>query len=419
MRIQKMIKSVALATYALAFLTTAAAAQDVQSIAAIVNDEIISGYDLNQRISLTIALSGFPDTDETRKQLATQTLNRLVDDRLKMQEAARFNISVSDDEVLKSFSLLEKANNMPPGEVDRILETNHIDPATMLAQVRANLIWNKLIEARMMPNITISEEEIAAVQQRLEANKGKTEYLLSEIYLGAAPGANENQVRGAVNNLVGQLRSGASFARAAAQFSQGTSATTGGSIGWVLAEEVPPEVAEVLPQLREKEISDPIRTADGYFIVSVQRMRKILESNPNDVTLDLTQFVIPPGVDGDLEAQEKLAKTMSGFIDSCDYVPDVLTEIGDSDSGKLGRIRLGDLPDAVKELLKDLKPNEASEPYHDGDLYRVFVVCDRDDPQARSTDFEQIRREIMLRRAQNRARGYLQDLHNAATIEIR
>ena len=403
------------------FVMTTVLAQDVQKIVAIVNDEIISGYDLNQRIALTILLSGFPDTQETRQQLINPTVARLIDDRLKMQEAARFNISVSDEQVFEAISFLEKNNGMEPGQIDRMLQQGNVDIETILAQVRANLTWNRVIQERIMTRITISDEEVKAVQQRLENNKGKSEYLLSEIYLPVESNTPETQVRNAVADLVSQLRSGASFQRAAAQISQGATAASGGSIGWVLEDEVPPEIAAVLPSLRPGEVSDPIRTTDGYYILLVQQSRKILDTDPDDVTFDITQIVVPAGSgeNSDAATQKNLASAISNVIEGCEQLPDLLTELNSSDSGNIGRLRLGDMPDHIKEILKDMETGDVSEPYQDEDLYRIFVVCDRDDPQARSNDPNEIRKEILIRRAENRARGYLQDIHNAATIETR
>ena len=83
-------------------------AQDVQKIVAIVNDEIISGYDLNQRIALTIVMSGFPDTQETRQQLRKPTLAKLIDDRLKSQEAKKNNLSISDEDVNRALTSFDK-----------------------------------------------------------------------------------------------------------------------------------------------------------------------------------------------------------------------------------------------------------------------------------------------------------------------
>jgi peptidyl-prolyl cis-trans isomerase SurA len=421
MLIRQMLKSSLLAGMALLLVMMTALAQDVQKIVAVVNDEIISGYDLNQRIALTIVLSGFPDTPETRKQLVNPTVARLIDDRLKLQEAARYNISISDEQVLEAVAFLEENNGMEPGQLSRMLEQNNIDVETMMAQVRANLTWNRLIQQLIMPRITISDEEVEAVQKRLEENKGKTEYFLSEIYLPVEPETPEAQVRDAVANLVSQLRSGASFQRAASQFSQGATAASGGTVGWVLADELPPELGGALPGLRPGQVSDPIRGHDGYYILMVQQTRKILDADPDNVTLDITQIVVPAG-SGEAateSGQKQLAETISNFIDGCEQLPTLLTELNSSDSGNIGQVRLGDMPDNIKAILKDMEAGEVSEPYQDGDLYRIFVVCNRNDPQARSNDPEEIRREILIRRAENRARGYLQDMHNAATIETR
>lgn len=417
-----MIKNALLAAMALICVSLTALAQDVQKIVAVVNDEIISGYDLTQRIKLTIVLSGFPDTEETRRQLVNPTVSRLIDDRLKLQEAQRYNVSVSDEEVLDAVKYLEQQNGMRPGEINKLLERNNIDIETMLAQVRANITWNLLIEQRILPRITVSDDEVAAVQERLEANKGKTEYLLSEIFLPIDTGTNEQQLREGVANLVSQIRAGASFQRAAAQVSQGATAASGGSIGWVLDEEVEPEIAAVLDNLQPGQVSDPIRTPSGYYIVMIQQERAILDDNPDDIALDLTQIVVPPPASGsgaDADDQKKLATTISNVVDGCRNLPTLLTELNSRDSGQIGRVRLGDMPDHIKTILKDMKVNDVSAPYQDGDVYRIFVVCGRNDPQARTNDPDEIRREIMLRRAENRSRGYLQDIHNAATIETR
>lgn len=394
-------------------------AQDVQKIVAIVNDEIISGYDLNQRIALTIVMSGFPDTQETRQQLRKPTLAKLIDDRLKSQEAKKNNLSISDEDVNRALTSFEKLNDIAPGELDRKLEAFDINLETLLDQIRGNLAWNKVIRRRIMPRITISDEEVESVQAKLEANKGKNEYLLSEIYLPVQAGTNENQIRSAAGNLVRQLRNGAPFNRAAAQFSQGAAASNGGSVGWVLEEDVEPEIAEVLTTLRENEVSDPIRTASGYFIISIQKIRTVLEDNPDDTVFDLTQFVIPAEAANSDQSAKTLAATISNFIDSCNYLPELLTEITGSGSGRLGKIRLGDLPGTIKALLKDMKAGEASAPYLDDDMYRIFIVCDRNDPRKRAASADAIREEIFLRRAENRARGYYQDIYNAATIDIR
>lgn len=400
----------------------AALSQEIQRIAAIVNDEIISGYDLEQRTALTILLSGFPDTQETRNQLRQQTLSRLIDDRLKAQEAAKYNISVSDQEANAALLDFEKRNNIEPGELDRNLAARGIDLQSLLDQFRVRILWNRVVQRRIMARIVISDEEVAAVQARMEANKGKTEYLLHEIFLPFDPSRSEGQLRQGIIGLADQIRRGASFERAAAQFSQGATAANGGAIGWVLEEDVPPEIADVLPTLFQNDVSDPIRTQDGFFLITIRGIRSVMQNSPDDVTVQLTQLVVPPASNPDAatrDQQKKLATTLSNMVDGCAALPNLLSELAGSNSSDLGRLRMGDLPDKIKDHIKDVDVGDASAPYEDDGIYRIFVVCGRDDPQTQSSDPQKIREEILLRRVENRARGYLQDMHNAATIETR
>lgn len=418
-----LIKTISM-VFLLAVAPLSASAQDIQNITAIVNDEIISGYDLNQRISLTIMLSRFPDTQETRQQLVKPTLTKLIDDRLKLQEAATYNLSVSDEEVAAALADFEKGNNLSVGELDSMLESRDIDLSALVEQFRVNLAWNKIISRRIVPSISISDDEVNSIQEKLEANKGKNEYFLSEIFLPIDNNTNAVQLENSARDLVDQIRNGAPFGQAAAQFSQGSTASTGGGIGWVLADDVEPEIGEILSSLSENQVSDPIQTANGFFIVAIQKIRTVMENNPDNIVFDITQIVVPASTSGGLaspKSQKKIANVLSKFIDSCDYLPNLLTEISgtESGSGTLGKLRLGDLPDTIKAILKDMQPGEASAPYEDDGVYRIFVVCDRQDPQMISGSAQQIRQDILIRRAENRARGYLQDIHNAATIEIR
>ncbi len=398
------------------------AAQEVQKIVAVVNDEVISGYDLIQRISLTILMSGFPDSRKTRQQLVNPTLNRLVEERLKLQEAARFNLTVSDEDMNQAVGRLEKQNNIPEGGLDSILENRNISMDTLLEQIRAGLAWNKVIRRRIAPRVNITEEEIEALRKQMQANKGKSEYLLSEIFIPVDQQSDEPKVRKLLNELLQQIRDGAKFPRIAAQFSQGVTAAKGGEIGWTMAEDLDPEIATVLTEAKKGAISRPIRTAEGYYVVAIRDIRKILEQGEKNARLELSQLVIPldPAEKrGVKEGQVKLINSLSKFIDSCDYVPALLTEIATTESGKMGRVELKNLPEKFRTLVKDLKPGQASAPYLDNNKYRIFIVCDRQDQNTDPDSDQSIRQLIGNKRIENRARRYVKDLRRDATIEVR
>ncbi|MEH6404244.1 MAG: peptidylprolyl isomerase [Sneathiella sp.] len=399
-----------------------ASAQDVQKIVAVVNEEVISGYDLVQRISLTILMSGFPDNSKTRQQLVKPSLARLVDDRLRLQEAARFNISVSDAEMNKAVDNLEKRNKVPQGQLDSILERRKISIDTLLEQIRAGIAWDKVIRRKVMPRINVTDEEVASLKAKMQSNKGKTEYFLSEIYIPVDKQANEVTVRKLMRDLKAQLKEGGNFRRIASQFSRGITATKGGDIGWTMIEDLEPEIAAAVHKSKKGNVSEPIRTADGYYIVAVKNVRKILSDEKPNALIELSQLVIPvkdAKKNGSGSSQIKLINSLSKFIDSCSYVPNLISEMATSGSGKMGNIELNNLPLKFQTLISDLKPGQASKPYLDKDIYRIFIVCNRKDQQVRQDSEEAVRQEIGARRIQARADRYLSDLRRDATIETR
>ncbi|MGE0284054.1 MAG: SurA N-terminal domain-containing protein, partial [Rhizobiaceae bacterium] len=90
---------------------TAGRAQDVGHIAAVVNDEVISVYDLNARTRVIMSSTRLPDNAETRRRLVPQILRSLIDEKLQLQEAKRLNIGVTNEELAEAFRTIEKQNS--------------------------------------------------------------------------------------------------------------------------------------------------------------------------------------------------------------------------------------------------------------------------------------------------------------------
>ncbi|MCG8491909.1 MAG: peptidylprolyl isomerase [Sneathiellales bacterium] len=420
-RLKTLITSLIVAT-SLLLGSAGAMAQEVQKIVAVVNDEVISGYDLVQRISLTILMSGFRDSAQTRQQLVQPTLRRLIEERLRLQEAARFNLTVSDIEMNKAVDRLEKSNNIPSGQIDSILERRRIDMDTLLEQIRASLAWDKVVRRRIVPRVNVTEEEIEAARKKMQANRGKDEYFLSEIFLPVDDQSDEARIRKLMNDIRAQLKKGAPFPRVATQFSQGTTAAKGGEIGWTMLEDLDPEIAQEVAKTRKGQVTSAIRTSEGYYLVAVRNARKILQKTEDNARLELSQIVIPmkpTEKTGSAKSQVRLVNSISKFVDSCSYLPALLSEFGVRGSGKMGRVELKNMPDNVKALVKDLKPGQASAPFLDKDVYRIFVVCGRQEQNVQSDSDEAIRQLIGVKRIEARARRYLQDLQRDATIETR
>lgn len=399
-----------------------AAAQEVQKIVAIVNDDIISGYDVIQRINMNIFMSGVANTRETRQQMVPSVIKTLIDDQLKLQEAKLRNTEATGSEINSAIERFERRYRIKPGSFEPALKSRKVDPEAVIHQIRAGIAWDKIIRRRIVPRINVTEEEVKSAQEKMRANKGKNEYLTREIFLPVSNSKEEQEARKLLQSLYEQLKKGGSFARIAVQFSKGPTAARGGAVNWQMAEEMLPEIANAIINTKKGAFTNPVRTSDGYYIVSVSDVRQILSEKKSDSLMELSQIVLAANIankTGKSDSLVNLANATTKFVDNCSYLPELFDQFPNAQTGKMGNVRLSNLPDKFRNLVANLKSGQASTPLLDKDVYRIFVVCNRKDNDTQADSEETIRQQIGNKRIAARARRYLNDLRREANIESR
>ena len=257
-----------------------ASGQEVVRIAAVVNSEAVSIPDLVRRIDVAIVSSRLQVSEELRRQLAPQVLRSLIDERLKVQEAERLGVTVSEADMANARRAVERRNGIPAGAFDDFLRRQGLDIVTVTEQLRAEILWSKLVRGRLGAAVTVGEGEIDEAIARLEANRGRPEYRVAEIFLAVESSEQEDEVRAAAASLHRQLTGGANFAQIARQFSQSATAAVGGDIGWIVEGQLPSEIESVLAGMEPGSIAPPVRVFDGYYIVSLIDHRAVLADVP-------------------------------------------------------------------------------------------------------------------------------------------
>ena len=257
-----------------------ASGQESVGIAAVVNNEAISIPDLVARIDVAIVASRLRASEDLRRQLAPQVLRSLVDERLKVQEAERLGVTVSDAEMANARRSVEQRNGIAAGGLDDFLQRQGLNVATVTDQLRAEILWSKLVRGRLGAAVSVGEGEIDEALAQLEANRGRPEFRVAEIFLAVESSEQESEVRAAAESLFEQLRAGAKFDQIASQLSQSATAAVGGDIGWVLEGELPSEIEAVLARMEPGRIAPPVRTFDGYSIVLLIDRRTVLSDAP-------------------------------------------------------------------------------------------------------------------------------------------
>lgn len=413
---------VALATF-VAGLPVPGQAQSVQTIAAVVNDEVISNYDLQQRVRLVISSSGANPTERIADQFRAQILDSLIDERLQVQEAKRLNIPIADQEVDGAVQFIEQQNNMDSGNLEKLLSSQGVDIGSLHDQLRAQIAWSKVVGQRLRPRVVVGQDEVDTMVERLKTG-GRSEHLTSEIFL-AFNDQNPNIRKDIESNaaaLVSQLRGGAAFGIIAQQFSQSVSAASGGDLGWISSAELPEPVGPTLETLAVDQVSDPIVTRDGIYILQVRDRRRFAAVNPEDVTVALKQIFIPLKADADdnaIESQMALARTISGTVRGCEDFDELSKEMGSTESGDLGKVRVSDTPIQFREAILTLAVGDASQPVRTENGIHVLMVCEREQPDAIEPNRRGIENSIGQARLSMLARRYLRDLRRDAVVDVR
>lgn len=251
-----------------------------ESIAAVVNNEAITATDLDERLRLLMISSGIPDSKETRERLKPQVLNMLIDEQLMLQEAKRLNMSVSEEEVKGGFAKLAEQNGMQPEQFREVVRKSGVPTRAMDRQIKSQIAWGRVVQQRIRPTVTVNDLEVDSMLDRLRRNIGKEEYLVGEIFLPIDTPTEEGQVSQLAQKLTRELVQGkVPFPRVAAQFSQSASSKRGGDMGWVEGDQLPEEIVEVLSRMNEGDLSEPIKTLAGYYIVTLRKKRTITEES--------------------------------------------------------------------------------------------------------------------------------------------
>jgi peptidyl-prolyl cis-trans isomerase SurA len=248
----------------LAMLAQAATAQ--QRIAAVVNDEVVSLQDLNDRLDLVMFTSGVGDTPDARRGLTPQVLRGLVEESLQMQEAERLGIGVSDQEIEQALANIAERNSMEVPAMRRLLANAGISFRTLLGQIRSQIAWVKVVNQQVRPRVNVTIDQLDLAVQEARLSERQPEFLLSEIVLPVDNPSQEDAVAADARRLIQAVRDGGSFEALARQVSAAASAERGGDVGWLRSAVIPPELLGALEQLEPGEVSAPLRSPIGYHV---------------------------------------------------------------------------------------------------------------------------------------------------------
>lgn len=418
--------------------------------AAVVNDIVISTYDLDQRVKLMMVTSGAQGQD-TAKRLRPQVLRQLVDELLQLQEAQKSKIQVTSEDLDKSLKRIAQQNNISVDQIYKTLDDAKISRSTLQTQLKADLAWQKLIQQRLAPRVTVSDEEVEAAYAQAQESSKQPQYLVSEIFLAVDVPSAEEQVKQNVANILAQLKAGANFSALARQFSQSATASSGGDMGWMTLADLPEPVAQKVKVMATGALSEAIRAPGGYYLIGLRQKRLAAGATPQAaapapavqaqpeqkmkavITLGRMSVPMAQGVSKAKEEQVRnTAIELFRSVNGCSTAGAAARSRG-AKFDMIGPVTVKDLAPQFVDILKKTPNGRSTPPLRGAKGIEMYVICEGgmkpavtiggaseggDKPAAEVTK-EEIEGRLFNQELTMLARRYLRDLRRDATIEMK
>ncbi len=399
-----------------------ARAENSLGIAAVVNGEAISHYDVEKRLRFVVATTKLTNNKDVLARVRPQVLNAIINEKLQLQEAQRYNITVSDEEVEKAIAGIEKDRGMPPGGIAAMLQRTAAPKDTFVHQVRSQIAWGRLLNKQVRPRLKISNEEIALAQRNYVAPVAVQELQIGIFMMPVDKRSKADEVKRFADKVVSETKRGADFEELTRQFAGGSSRI---EKFWVRPESLDPVVAKALSSAREGMVVGPLQNQDGYTLIKVYQVRaQETGQKTSDPVVKIKEILFK--VQGDVsplqnEALATISQELSKNPGTCaDKSLPAGIDAKDLDAQvELIEGELSSLTPALRALAQTMRVGAMSDPFTSPEGLRLYMLCERTTPKTENIARDQIYPILMQQKVELEAQKYMRNLRRDAFIDIR
>ncbi len=393
-------------------------------ILAVINGQVLTQRDVDNRERLFVLSTGLPVSPDVLKRMRGPIVHQLIDERLKTQEILKRHINVEPEQIAETISGIESRNGMPKNALRDRLAKDSVSLTTLIDQIRVQIGWMQVLREQLGEGGRITAVQIAQREQALQAEQGRPQYMMSEIFVPVPDPRHDESELAFTRTIISQLREGAPFPIVAAQFSQDQSALDGGSKGWVQEDSLDPQVVDIVRQMPIGAVSNPIQVAGGFVIATVQAKRTVGKQMGTLVSMRQAFFPFDaplnpqapsPQQRGMLERATKAAQSLH----SCDAMEALNKSLGEKRPSNPGTQILERLMPQMRSILEPLPLNKASHPLISVDGIALLMVCQRQQKNLAQQSPSEIADQLMNERVEQASRQLQRDLQRRAVIDMR
>jgi len=408
-----------------AMLLPAEGREESVGIVAVVGEDAISSTDLDNRLRFILSTTGLSGGPEVVERLTPQVVRALIDEKLQMQEAARSGIQISPSEIEQAMGDIEKQRGMESGGIYAHLDRHHIPRETFLTQLQSQIAWSRVISRKVKPLVHLSEDEVERAQRKFSPTTAREDVQIALVTLPIDRPEQEGNVRRLAEKLVSEIEAGASFEAVGGQFSS-RSGSGGQKVAafWVQPEQLDPDIAKALAAVQPGNVTQPVRTPDGYSIVKLYERRALTKEKANDTEVLLKEILLKLKYDAaerDVDVLLSIGAEIAKNPGACtDKGVANLDNLEDFDIAvNFRREILQEMPAALRTIAESLAVGEVSQPFASAEGIRLFMLCEKTEIAPVLAEREKVYSLLFQEKLELEAQKLMRNLRRDVFIEVR
>ena len=401
----------------------------VDRIVAVVNKEVITASELQERVGFAereLSRQGTPLPD--RRLLERQVLERLILDKAQLQLATEGSIRIDNLQLDRAIERIAENNNLTLATFRQAIERDGVQFDRFREEVRRQIVLQRLREREVDERIEVSETEIDLyLEENKSAGAERAEYNVAHIVVRLPEQASPEriaQARSRAEKARDEARAGGDFARLAASYSDSADALQGGLMGWRAAERLPELYSAALQTMKPGEVSDVLRSPGGFHLLRLLDRRGAGAGRSVVQTLARHILIKTSEVVSEAEARRRLTelreRIVTGGADFAEIARLNSADASAAQGGNLGWIFPGDTVPEFERAMDALKPGEISQPVKSPFGWHLVQALERRTGGLPAERLRFLARQALRERKSDEAyQDWLRQLRDRTYVEIR
>ncbi len=248
--------------------------QQVNAIAAIVNKNVITAYQVQQAINnVKKHMRESHITPPSDSIIRENIIKQLVNEELQLQMADRAGIKITDAELTAAIANIAKSNRLTVKQLTAKINQQGESFSQFRTEIRKQMLISKVQHEAVASKVNITDAQVdKALANSLSLQQLQKSYHIADIVVGIPDNADKTQLANAKNrakDIYKKLKSGGNFSKLAKLESNNVSGPNNGDLGWKPGSEVPDLFMSKITHMKTGDISKPIQAGNGFHILKL------------------------------------------------------------------------------------------------------------------------------------------------------